>query len=307
PTQMSESAELATASRGDVVALSRRATTTSARSSVRPGSTTGDAPALIMSTFSLLTSTPTISCPALAKQAAVTQPTYPIPKMLTRMMSLPARHSDSRVLADSRRTLANSDGPGAKGPRAFAVIGDDHLAEDPGALAKGQRAALDPDLALSDGTQHRFDRRRSLDQRIGRPELPDDVAVRRPEERQAGFLGQTDRWAVEVDPPRIEMAEFDRVEEVDLLDKTVPETDGARKERVGRRHQPLRATEPAQVGEGFDPFEGNVDVVEEDVFALDGRLDPGDQQDIPLPGIVLQACTEGDGVVIGDAEDVKAG
>ena len=76
-------------------------------------------------------------------------------------------------------------------------------------------------------------------------------------------------------------------------------------EVVGARR--LRATEAAQVGEGPDPFEGNVDVVEEDVFALDRRLDPGDQENTPLLGIALQLCVEGDGVVIGDAENLKPG
>src|SRR5207247_4546589 len=35
--------------------------------------------------------------------------------------------------------------------------------------------------------------------------------------------------------------------------------------------------------------------------------DPGDQQNAPLPGIRFQVCAEGDGVVIRDAEDLKAG
>jgi len=43
------------------------------------------------------------------------------------------------------------------------------------------------------------------------------------------------------------------------------------------------------------------------VSAFDRGLDPGDQQNAPLPGIRFQVCAEGDGVVIGDAEDLKAG
>src|SRR5207253_5689933 len=39
----------------------------------------------IIATFSALMSTPTTSWPALARQAAVTDPTYPSPKTLTRM------------------------------------------------------------------------------------------------------------------------------------------------------------------------------------------------------------------------------
>src|ERR1041384_4974915 len=41
-----------------------------------------------MSTFVLLTSTPTTSWPLVAKQAAETQPTYPIPKILKRIFRL---------------------------------------------------------------------------------------------------------------------------------------------------------------------------------------------------------------------------
>src|SRR4029077_19984117 len=130
PTQMSESDELATASGTDVVALSRRAPTTSPRSSASPGSTTGEAAALIISTFSWSTSTPTTSCPALAKQAAVTDPTYPSPKTLTRMLTLLARGSDSRVIAYSGRASAHGERPGATG----AELGDEHRAEYPGAL-----------------------------------------------------------------------------------------------------------------------------------------------------------------------------
>src|SRR5439155_4467182 len=136
-----------------------------------------------------------------------------------------------------------------------------------------------------DGAQHGCDRRRALDQRARRPELPQDVTVRGPEKRQASFLGQPDSGTVEVDPCRVEMAEFDRIEEVDFLEESLAEADRPGKERVGRHYQPLRATEAAQVGEGPDPFEGNVDVVEEDVFALDRRLDPGYQENPPLLGI----------------------
>src|SRR5215208_735435 len=51
-------------------------------SSFIPGSTIGLLPLLMMSALVGLTSTPMTSCPARAKHAAETQPTYPIPKML---------------------------------------------------------------------------------------------------------------------------------------------------------------------------------------------------------------------------------
>src|SRR6185436_9316321 len=48
-----------------------------------PSSIIGEQPRLMMSTLVGFTSTPTTSCPSLAKQAAETAPTYPKPKMLT--------------------------------------------------------------------------------------------------------------------------------------------------------------------------------------------------------------------------------
>src|ERR1700680_654357 len=86
PTQIKARSEFKTASSVAIVVFNRPALTTSARSSLSPGSTIGDTPLLIIATFSLLISTPTTACPALAKQAAVTHPTYPIPITLTRSM-----------------------------------------------------------------------------------------------------------------------------------------------------------------------------------------------------------------------------
>src|SRR2546426_129067 len=133
---------------------------------------------------------------------------------------------------------------------SFPAIGDDHVEDDSGTLPKGQRPTLDANLALADGAEHRWERRGSLDQRVGRPELPDEMAVRGPEERQADLLGQPDRGAVEVDPCRVEVAEFDRIEEVDFLEESLAETDRPGKERGWRHHQPLRAAKSAMGGEG---------------------------------------------------------
>src|SRR5207247_11123215 len=82
---MSDTSDSATACSLDVVARRRPIPTTVASSSPSPGSTTGGVAALIIATFSALMSTPTTSWPALARQAAVTDPTYPSPKTLTRM------------------------------------------------------------------------------------------------------------------------------------------------------------------------------------------------------------------------------
>src|SRR5712691_3636594 len=82
PTQMSASSLLAIASLLDPVARSLPARTSVPISSSRPGSTTGDDPALIVSTFAGAASTPTTSWPALARQAALTEPTYPRPNTL---------------------------------------------------------------------------------------------------------------------------------------------------------------------------------------------------------------------------------
>src|SRR5262245_18509989 len=85
PTQIRDRSDSATAWSLEVVARRRPAPTTSWRSSGRPGSMIGEAAWLIMETFSALTSTPTTVCPAFARQAAVTHPTYPRPNTLTRI------------------------------------------------------------------------------------------------------------------------------------------------------------------------------------------------------------------------------
>src|SRR5439155_14626950 len=85
PTQMSDTSDAAIASSLEVVARRRFAPTTRPSSSASPGSTTGGVAVLILATFSALTSTPITSWPAFATQAAVTHPTYPSPKTLTRM------------------------------------------------------------------------------------------------------------------------------------------------------------------------------------------------------------------------------
>ena len=75
PTQMRPIVAFRRASGVEIVARKRRARTASATSASSPGSTTGDAPLLTMATFSSSMSTPVTSWPALARQAAVTDPT----------------------------------------------------------------------------------------------------------------------------------------------------------------------------------------------------------------------------------------
>src|SRR5207245_2511407 len=87
PTQSSATSDRSIAFPGSVVAPSRPAPTTSARSPPRPGSITGGEAALTSATLSGLASTPVTSCPARARQAAVTHPTYPSPNTLTRTAS----------------------------------------------------------------------------------------------------------------------------------------------------------------------------------------------------------------------------
>src|SRR5713226_6945949 len=85
PTQMSASSVLEIASSLEVVARSLPSRTWAASSSSSPGSMTGEVPALTAATFSATESTPSTSWPALARQAALTEPTYPRPKTLIRM------------------------------------------------------------------------------------------------------------------------------------------------------------------------------------------------------------------------------
>ena len=75
PTQIIATSECFTASSTHTVAFKRPLVTIASTRSARPGSITGDSPVLIIATLSGLTSTPNTSCPALARQAAVTDPT----------------------------------------------------------------------------------------------------------------------------------------------------------------------------------------------------------------------------------------
>src|SRR3977135_3838025 len=83
PTQMIETSVEATAAPTSVVALSRPVARMSDTSSRIPSSTIVDLPALIRSTFVVLTSTPTTVWPSFGRHAADTQPTYPSPNTLT--------------------------------------------------------------------------------------------------------------------------------------------------------------------------------------------------------------------------------
>jgi len=123
------------------------------------------------------------------------------------------------------------------------------------------------------------------------------VAVRGSDERQADLLGQADRGPVEVDSRRIEMAELDGIEEIDFLEEPPPQGVRGGKERVGRHDQPLRPTEPAQVGEGPNPFRRHVDVVEENVLPSTVRLDR-ESGGLPARGVALEIPAEGHGVVL---------
>ena len=86
PTQISDSSVVAIARAWSFVASSRPDSTASRISSSSPGSTIGLRPAEICAFFSSLTSTPTTSWPKRARQAAQTVPTYPSPKMETRIV-----------------------------------------------------------------------------------------------------------------------------------------------------------------------------------------------------------------------------
>ena len=75
PTQMSDMSVPAMAAATSLVALRRPAATPAATRSARPSSTMGLCPALIISTFSSLTSTPRTVAPRSARHAADTDPT----------------------------------------------------------------------------------------------------------------------------------------------------------------------------------------------------------------------------------------
>src|SRR5205807_578768 len=126
----------------------------------------------------------------------------------------------------SRRSTSTNCGrqySAYEAPEPFPAVRDGHRPRDGRALLKRERTAFHPDLPLSDGLEDRRHRRLALDQGEGRPELPDHVAVGGAHERQAGLLRQADRRAVEIDSPGVEVAELDRLEQVDLLEQSTAE------------------------------------------------------------------------------------
>ena len=86
PTHRNEISVCSTAALESVVARSNDALCAWSTSSCMPGSTIGLRPESSCSTFNGLMSTPTTECPLEARHAAVTDPTYPRPKMLTRLL-----------------------------------------------------------------------------------------------------------------------------------------------------------------------------------------------------------------------------
>ena len=137
PTQISARSVACTASTVESVARNRPEKTTSASKSPSPGSTMGERAALIISTLSRLRSTPTTSCPAFARHALVTQPTYPSPNTLTRMTdSSPMKYGDTLAVnaigSSSCRTSCGSACKNAAGntttSRCPAPITAQHVA-----------------------------------------------------------------------------------------------------------------------------------------------------------------------------------
>jgi hypothetical protein len=88
---------------------------------------------------------------------------------------------------------------------------------------------------------------------------------------------------------------FDGIEQIRVLLETAPEAGRTRKERVGCQYQPgSAALQPSQILEGRDALCGTArKVQQQDMSALDGSLDPVNQDDaaclrVCLPRIEVQ-------------------
>src|SRR5437773_8015380 len=101
------------------------------------------------------------------------------------------------------------------------------------------------------------------------------MAVGASHQGQAAGPGQGDGGSVEVDEPRVEVRELDGVEEVELATQAPAERERGRKERMGGDDQPLRRAVPAEVGKGPQQRERDVEVVDEDVAALERDFTAG--------------------------------
>src|SRR3989442_2477453 len=132
------------------------------------------------------------------------------------------------------------------------------------------------------------------------------MAVRAPNERQAGGTRQLDRPPIEIDAPRVEVRELDRVENVDLAEQSASQRILGGKEGMGGDHQPLGGLVSPQIGERPQHGKGHIEVVDQDVAPLDGGLRSRDEDDPPIGRIVDQPLAERTEIVVGDAEDVVA-
>src|SRR5215470_18327820 len=171
PTQISEMSDSAIACSLEVVARRRPEPTTSRKRSGSPGSTIGDVAALIIATFSAFTSTPTTAWPAFARQAAVTHPTYPRPKTLTRI----AKHLSALVFEfvdDPRPRVPLLDEPAARGADRAAPAG---IAQERG-HGRGERGRIVRLQEMAARSQRQplgADRRR--DHRLGHRQRLEDL------------------------------------------------------------------------------------------------------------------------------------
>src|SRR6266545_4948434 len=163
PTQIRARWLSATASAALVVARSRPFFTISAMSSPSPGSTSGDSPRPTAPTLSGFTSTPMTSWPARARQAAVTHPTYPSPKTLTRMVGHRVLANGLELTRYLRPGVALLHQPAARRGELTSPLGiaeqGHHRVGELGrlfgleiVLARGERKPLGAHL----GSDHRF-------------------------------------------------------------------------------------------------------------------------------------------------------
>src|SRR5437773_953126 len=175
PTQINATSERSTASLGSVVAHSRPSPTTSLSSSPRPGSTTGGEDSFSRGALSGFTSAPITSWPVFARQAAVTQPTYPSPNTLTRTADL--HLSFVRATRQKLLRLATDAGfdeiVAAADLRHVSIVGIGDVDRSRGAAATlrveqsdlvGEVRMASAQLRLDEGV-HRDDQRGALQER----------------------------------------------------------------------------------------------------------------------------------------------
>lgn len=145
---------------------------------------------------------------------------------------------------------------------------------------------LDPDAPFHDRRADGVGVRWRVDERVRGAQLAQPVHVAVADHRLAAARGPALGEAVEIQPANEHRVELDRVEQIRVAIEIAPQTAGRRKEGVRRDDDPCTLPLQArEIVEGLDLLGAAIEIQQENVFAGDGALDAGDEDDSALGGV----------------------